>query len=442
MAACAQMLPSVNKSAFVTMAKSLSLHLGFTLLVLASQTAAAAAAEATSGPGDGPAIVSGAPHSATGPRKAKTVSGPVNTAGAKGATTVASVGGRVFLARPSASFLAALKAKKHDWVVIQLNQNGDPSLVATMKTEKPGRKWPAHWRGRHRGEEEIAAAPPNRVRVIPGLPEIASQSPTMGETAASNSPPSPPSPRVELGGSLSETPAVAPPAIVTAPRGSQLPGMDDPVPSREPVVLSGESAPLVKPMGLPAGGARGGVGALASGGLGGALNSASPKAPPVIGSIRIGMPRGQVPLLANQYFLWSCVLFSLLLLIGKSWHDRRKSFPWLSYTEDWVDGFLWRWKWRNDQITNLRAFCPSCDNEVILRPVAAARFTESPTEPLGTWALCTHCKEATHLEVDDVSQTVSEALIRKKNSGEYQEKDAAFRQKAANASGRILRIKP
>jgi len=55
---------------------------------------------------------------------------------------------------------------------------------------------------------------------------------------------------------------------------------------------------------------------------------------------------------------------------------------------------------------------------------------------------CPRCKEASHLEMSDVPKTVSEALIRTKDSGEYQEKDAASKGKAANSRGRALRIRP
>ena len=408
------------------MVKSFSLPMGFTLLALLASEAAAAPAGsnppgANSSAGEAPIFIGGRANSAAHLRKAKTASGKtgsaVNTAGAKGATTVASRGGHIFLTRPSSVLLAA------------------------MKTRKPGRKLPGHGRSGHRAEDEIAEGPADLVPIITVTATTAIQPPPPDETVLSNPPPAP---RIELNGSLNETPAVAPPAMNTATHDSQLPGADAPVQSHEPVVLTGDSVPLAKPRALASGGARGargGVGALALA-AGGSLklNPAGTKALAVIGTLPGARARRGGVLDSHGLLLSSCALAALLLfIIGKQWLYRAKKGPWLSYTEDWVDGFLWRWSWRKGEVTNLRGFCPACQSEVILRPVATGNNAPSPSEPPGTWAFCPLCKEATWLETNDVSQTISKEVIRKKNSGEYQ--DAASRRKTGAASGRALRIK-
>jgi hypothetical protein len=131
----------------------------------------------------------------------------------------------------------------------------------------------------------------------------------------------------------------------------------------------------------------------------------------------------------------------LLFLIGLHWFYGTPKSPWLSYTEDWMDGFLWRWEWKKAEMTNLRGFCPTCRSQVIFRPVATGKNAPPPSEPPGTWAYCPACKEATCLEMNDVSQTITTKLTRKKNSGEYRETVAVSKQKAGVASGRAVRVK-
>ena len=36
-----------------------------------------------------------------------------------------------------------------------------------------------------------------------------------------------------------------------------------------------------------------------------------------------------------------------------------------TYTEDCIDGVIWRWGWRGNQIYNLWCFCPSCDAQLV-----------------------------------------------------------------------------
>ena len=366
----------------------------------------------------------------------------VNTAGAKGATAGESKRGPVSPTQPSASLLTALKTKKQSWLVIQLHPDGKAGLLAATEPEKQRRKPQAHGRSRHRDEEDVAASQAKPARMIAGLPEIASPPPATNQAAFSNAPPSP---RTDIYGSLADNPAVAPPAMNSPVSAIPAPGADALDQPREPVDLTAVSTPLARPLALPSSSVRGGIGALPAM-TGGRipLVLAGPEAPAVIGTLPGSLARRGGAFNSERLLICSCVsgLAALLLSIfGPMWLRRQHRAPWLAYTEDWVDGFLWRWNWRKAEIANLRAFCPACHSEVILRPVSTRHNAASPGS-LGTWVYCPHCKEATHLEMSDVPKTVSEALTRKKDSGEYQEKDAASKGKAANSRGRAFRIRP
>jgi len=106
-----------------------------------------------------------------------------------------------------------------------------------------------------------------------------------------------------------------------------------------------------------------------------------------------------------------------------------------------VEGFLWRWKWKGSEVTDLRGFCPACGSGLILRSVTGPHDASPPSDLPGTWAFCPKCKEATCLEMRDVLTTVADLLTRKRDSGEYGETVAVSKRKAGLAPGHSVRIK-
>jgi hypothetical protein len=188
---------------------------------------------------------------------------------------------------------------------------------------------------------------------------------------------------------------------------------------------------------------RGLAGATGGGSAPTAAVDLSPGAPAVvIGAIGSAPSRRSAAINRMQIILLSVILAAFLLFsIAVQWSRGLEKKPWLSYTEDWVDGFFWRWDWKKSEVKNLRGFCPTCRSEVIFRPIAIGRNAPDGAPPGGTWAFCPKCKEATGLETNDVPQAVAATLTRRRQSGEYRETVAASKRKAGIASERTVRLK-
>lgn len=76
-------------------------------------------------------------------------------------------------------------------------------------------------------------------------------------------------------------------------------------------------------------------------------------------------------------------LFGLISLIQKSMGNRELN----SYTEDEIDGVIWRWKWKDDKVVNLWSYCPTCDAELV--------YDDSSNNSLNpdsfTFLICENC---------------------------------------------------
>ncbi|MGB8168239.1 MAG: hypothetical protein WCF18_12150 [Chthoniobacteraceae bacterium] len=240
-----------------------------------------------------------------------------------------------------------------------------------------------------------------------------------------------------------------PPAIVSGPAvvnrlpgpEPQPPGIGDTSPTielrrlRETAPLASllsNTAPALEPApDGPLSQAGGGL-ALLSGGL--------PVLPVAIASSSGATRRGTIS--RKEMMPWYYTLAALVLfVIAVQWIRGLEKPAWSSYTEDWVDGFHWRWEWKKNEVRNLRGYCPTCGTEVLFRPIASARDTSSSAEVGGTWAFCPKCREATGLEMSDVSRAVSSTLIRKRTSGEYRDTVANSKRKAGIAPRESVRLK-
>ena len=54
-------------------------------------------------------------------------------------------------------------------------------------------------------------------------------------------------------------------------------------------------------------------------------------------------------------------LFGLISLIRKNMGDKELN----SYKKDEIDGVIWKWKWKDEKVTNLWSYCPTCDAELV-----------------------------------------------------------------------------
>ena len=85
------------------------------------------------------------------------------------------------------------------------------------------------------------------------------------------------------------------------------------------------------------------------------------------------------------------------------------------YTEDFIDGMIWRWTWRGSQIDNLNCFCPACDAQLVCsNSLGGAEFicercttdsSRSTFHPIGriiatiSGGDCYYAREATEREI-------------------------------------------
>ena len=65
-----------------------------------------------------------------------------------------------------------------------------------------------------------------------------------------------------------------------------------------------------------------------------------------------------VGILALIGLVFVAILLSVLLQEAKV-HQHQ------NYTEDTIDGVIWRWRWEGNRIDNLWCFCPTCDSQLV-----------------------------------------------------------------------------
>jgi hypothetical protein len=346
----------------------------------------------------------------------------VNKAGVKPATTVVSKGGRVFLTRSVPSIGAATSQRRIHGKAATAR---GVAVVNPKKPEETSSQAPASELVAPvaQGPAPEAEPSPRVARNTVAAVQSQDSAPPAFETAA----------RIELNGQRAAGANFLPP-LHQAPMSSELPGHENPSEPGWPEIRTTEPVPLAdRAPALPA--AVSGSHGMGGGGMG-ALPAASALMAPGVLSSRWSAARWQAVLP-----WYGALAVVLVFLVGKIWIYSLHTKPWRAYTEDWSDGFLWRWDWKNARITNLRCFCPTCRNAVTLCAVAPMDSPPRASAPQGTWALCPHCKEATCLETSDVSESISRTLIHRVNSGEYRETVAASKRRAGVALQREMRIK-
>lgn len=89
-----------------------------------------------------------------------------------------------------------------------------------------------------------------------------------------------------------------------------------------------------------------------------------------------------------------------LALIYISLREKRKDHnvlepPHENYTEDYMFGAKWRWKWNRGGIGDLWAYCPTCDATLVYDDSFAHLYSNNPR----TKFICEHCDHRTVAEV-------------------------------------------
>lgn len=97
-------------------------------------------------------------------------------------------------------------------------------------------------------------------------------------------------------------------------------------------------------------------------------------------------------LFTNTYELsgWVLFLLGLFTLVGlitllKKIFKKRNSN---SYKEDMIYAVTWRWKWRKENIYDLHAYCPDCEDMLVYDD---SPCTSSPKKE--THFICQHCDQ-------------------------------------------------
>lgn len=83
-----------------------------------------------------------------------------------------------------------------------------------------------------------------------------------------------------------------------------------------------------------------------------------------------------------------------------------KSKPKEEYIEDTIYDVIWRWKWRKEEIHNLHAFCPTCEDMLV--------YDDSPCRgpKKETHFICEHCDQ-TKTTIPGGDNTYSSSIIKR-----------------------------
>ena len=95
--------------------------------------------------------------------------------------------------------------------------------------------------------------------------------------------------------------------------------------------------------------------------------------------------------LVSGWWLWTIVGFGILgfiKLLHAIWPGENPEH--LNYCEDYMYGAKWRWQWISNSISNLWAYCPNCDCELVYDDSSCRRFSE----PHKTDFICERCRNS------------------------------------------------
>ena len=107
------------------------------------------------------------------------------------------------------------------------------------------------------------------------------------------------------------------------------------------------------------------------------------------------------------YIIIGCfVIFSLYRIIA-SINIGGYEPEYYRYTEDRINGIIWRWSWRDNKIENLNGFCPDCDAQLV--------YSESLGE---TYLICERCPP-NHSNTPYTSDFPQVRIAGRFNGGDY-----------------------
>lgn len=98
----------------------------------------------------------------------------------------------------------------------------------------------------------------------------------------------------------------------------------------------------------------------------------------------------------------------------------------VSFTEQRLHGAIWRWRWREGNISNLWCYCPNCDMELVYDDSTARGFVR--VEEPRTDFFCERCNGSVVARIPGGDKeyalgSVSREIHRRIRTGEYEKED-------------------
>ena len=109
------------------------------------------------------------------------------------------------------------------------------------------------------------------------------------------------------------------------------------------------------------------------------------------------------PIKGYNLLLALLIIPSISLLANCLKREQELPFPY-NYTNDTIEGILWRWEYRNNGIKNLHGYCPYCDGDIVSKHnqssydgsiVLYCEHCSTPYKDLPLPPYATHTSEAT-----------------------------------------------
>lgn len=115
-------------------------------------------------------------------------------------------------------------------------------------------------------------------------------------------------------------------------------------------------------------------------------------------------------------------LIGLINLIHAFRPNSEKSLPaYYQYKEDFIHMAKWRWKWKDNRISNLWCFCPACDATLVYNDPSVRDFLSNEK---GTKFICENCDRVVAKidsgDKDYAISAVTREIDRRIRTGQYQ----------------------
>lgn len=117
------------------------------------------------------------------------------------------------------------------------------------------------------------------------------------------------------------------------------------------------------------------------------------------------------------------IVFPAITAVILLFLDARKELipAYQRYVKDVFYNAVWRWRWDNNKVTSLWAYCPKCDGELMYDEDSGGSLY---AQVYKTHFICSHCDNKVMASVpggdkDAVLSTVEREIIRKIRTGSY-----------------------